>query len=158
MIAWSLTIALQIVVFVLNTVVLQANGLAAVAPGAEVRLPEMAVVLAYGLAAFTLWWAPLYAWCLLVSCWAKRVPFLWAFIPPIGLCLIEKIALASSHLAGLLERRISGAFALAFIPQSVTPGPHHGSGMPVIGLAQLDPLSFFASPELWIGLSRRPAS
>ena len=150
--AWALTTVLQIIVLALNSAVLQASGLAAVAPGAEVQPVEMAVVLAYGLAAFTVWWSPLYAWCLLVSGWAKRVPFLWAFVPPIGLCLIERITLGSSHLAGLLERRVSGAFELGFIPQPGTPGPHHASGMPVIGLAQLDPLQFLASPELWIGL------
>ena len=53
---------------------------------------SMPVGLLYSLIAITLWHAPLYAWLLLVSGWAKRAAALWAILPPLALCAIEKIA------------------------------------------------------------------
>ena len=43
------------------------------------------LVLLYGLAVLALWHAPIYAWLLLVSGWARRATFLWAVLPLIAI-------------------------------------------------------------------------
>ena len=52
----------------------------------------MTLVMLYGLTVHALWHAPLYAWLLLVSGWARRTPFLWAVLPPLALGVLERIA------------------------------------------------------------------
>jgi len=39
----------------------------------------------------------IYAWLLLVSAWARRAAFLWAFLPPLAIGVVEKIAFNTSH-------------------------------------------------------------
>ncbi|MGC8532910.1 MAG: hypothetical protein ACP5M1_12815 [Acidiphilium sp.] len=109
--------------------------------GAWPILPQ-AVVLLYGLATLSLWLLPIYGWLLLVSVWARRVPFLWAVLPPLALSVAEQIAFGTNHVSALLTDRLFGAFNAAFAPNG---------GMP-IQLSQLTPLRFVRTPGLWIGL------
>lgn len=87
-----------------------------------------------------LWYAPLYAWLFLVSAWAPRAPFLWAFVPPFVIFGVEKIAFNTSYFLNMLKYRLMG------------PGgdmnPHHASGV-----AALIPHHFFTAPGLWTGLA-----
>ena len=39
-----------------------------------------------------LWYAPLAAYLLLVSAWARRNVFLWAILPPVIAMLIERVS------------------------------------------------------------------
>src|SRR5258708_24382433 len=55
-----------------------------------------------------LFYAPLYAWLLLVSVWAPRAPFLWAFLPPFVIYGVEKIAFNTSHFLNMLRYRFEG--------------------------------------------------
>lgn len=87
-----------------------------------------------------LWYAPLYAWLFLVSAWAPRAPFLWAFLPPFVIYGVERIAFNTSYFLNMLKYRLTG------------PGgdmnPHHASGV-----AALIPQHFFTVPGLWTGLA-----
>src|SRR5213075_595333 len=56
----------------------------------------------------SLYYAPIFAWLLLVSAWAKRLPFLWAFLPLAAIGIIEKIVFNTVHFATMLGSRISG--------------------------------------------------
>jgi ABC-2 type transport system permease protein len=113
----------------------------------SVPLGDILAITAYGFVILTLWWAPLYAWFLLVSGWAKRAPFLWAVLPPIGLAVGEKIAFGTTHLGGLIQSRLFGAGDAGFIkPQHMIPGT-----MPEVGISQIDAGKFFTSPGLWLG-------
>jgi ABC-2 type transport system permease protein len=114
---------------------------------------QMPLVLLYGLATLTLWHAPLYGWLLLVSGWARRTPVLWAVLPPLAVCVVEKVALNTTHFASLLGYRLIGSYRAAF---DVTPQP--GSRVATVErLAQLDPARFLATPGLWIGLAMAAA-
>ena len=114
----------------------------------SVPLGDIVAVLAYGLAALTLWWAPLYAWLLLVSGWAKRAPFLWAVLPPLGLALAEKLAFGTTRLGDLILSRVFGGYEVAFvIPKRMAPGMNPTTYSP-----QIDPAKFVSAPGLWIGL------
>jgi ABC-2 type transport system permease protein len=107
-------------------------------------------VLLYALAVMTLWHAPLYGWLLLVSGWARRTTFLWAVLPPVAICVVERITYHSSYFSSLLKDRLIGFAADAFVlhaPGSPPLDPHF------ILLNQLTPGRFLSSPGLWIGLA-----
>ncbi len=55
-------------------------------------LTALIVVVATGL-----WMSPFIAWFLFVSTWAKRMPIMWAFLPPIVLGLLEWIVFRTRY-------------------------------------------------------------
>src|SRR5437763_11697249 len=77
-IAFILGQAAQIILLILGTMILEGSGIGGAVLWREFRLFQEPFVMFYGLTIFMLWWAPIYAWLLLVSAWAKRVPLLWA--------------------------------------------------------------------------------
>jgi ABC-2 type transport system permease protein len=106
---------------------------------------RMSAILVYGLVTLFLWHAPVYAWFLMVSAWARRAPFLWAVLPPLGICIAEKIAFDSSHVSVMLVNRLVGSFGVAF------DGLNQAQLLPV-QWSQLSPGNFLATPDLWVGL------
>jgi len=84
----------------------------------------------------------MYGWMLMVSAWAPRAPFIWAFLPPFVICIVEKVALNTSHLLELLEERLVGPGG------SMAEHDH-----PKDFMATLIPDHFFGRPGLWIGLA-----
>lgn len=138
----------QFIIFLLSTVVLLPSGLGATT---WERLPffQLSVILLYGIITSVLWAAPLYGWLLVVSGWARRATFLWAVLPWLAVCIVEKIAFNSAYFAHMLGRRLFGSYEDAFV---VVPQPH-GAVVPIVDrLTQLTPLNFLTSPGLWIGL------
>jgi len=105
-----------------------------------------ALLLLYILVVVALWHAPIYGWLLLVSVWARRATFLWAVLPPIALSILERIAFHTSFVASLLTHRVMGGVREAFAERA------HDADF-TLALAQPDPLKFFASPGLWVGLA-----
>jgi ABC-2 type transport system permease protein len=111
---------------------------------------QLQVVLLYTLPVVALWHAPIYAWMLLISAWARRTTFLWAVLPLLAICAVERIAFNSMHFAGMLKSRlfgfVSAAFALKTSDGTVV-DPH------LVPLSALTPGSFLGSGGLWIGLT-----
>lgn len=134
-----ITVVAQILLMLIDTVALASGGSALAALWSHWPLGRMTIGLAWTLIAFSLWYAPVWAWLLLVSAWARRAPFLWAMLPPLGLMLLEKIALGTSAVAHFVGWRLGGAFDSAFV------GGHNEIPRP-------DPASFFSNPDLYIGL------
>ncbi len=114
-------------------------------PLGDLSLGRMTVVMMYGVAIHALWFAPIYAYLLLVSAWAPRAPLLWAILPILALAAAEKIALGSAFLLSVLRYRVLGAMSEGFLPNAL-----HS---PITQLSQLEPARFFASPNLWLGLA-----
>ncbi|MDB5462959.1 MAG: hypothetical protein JWP23_1348 [Phenylobacterium sp.] len=143
-VAFVIATATQLVILLASVVILLSNGVPATAPGG----PDLAaqwVMELYGLVALTLWSAPLCGWLLLVSAWARRTPFLWAFLPPLALCLFEFLAFHTHKLWSALQYRLVGGLGEAF-----TVG---GQAKVVISHpSQLEPLRFLSLPGLWAGL------
>ena len=151
-IAAVIIVVTQLAMLLWSAIILMVSG---VSPFTPLPLLQMTLVLLYGLVTMTLWYAPVYGWMLLVSGWARRVPFLWAFLPPLAICLVEKLAFNTTWLIMLLGDRLSGGYAHAFVTHPHVVGPHVAKGaphVPMVGLAELDPGKFIASPGLWIGL------
>jgi ABC-2 type transport system permease protein len=144
MVIFAVVVATQLIVTIWGSLVLVANGLSAAPLWTEVPFAQMTLVLLYGLAAIALWYAPVYGWLILVSGWARRAAFLWAVLPPIGLCIVEKIAFDSSNLASVFSNRITGFAGDAF--NFDAPG---GMSEP---LRLIDPIRYLSSPGLWLGL------
>jgi ABC-2 type transport system permease protein len=141
--AFAIIVATQLIMMLLTTAVLVANGVNAAATWTQLPLFRMSLVLLYGLIVLTLWYAPVYGWLLLVSSWARRTTFLWAVLTPLALCVVEKLAFNTSYFSSMLGNRMTG-FTEGFNPQA--------RGDLVIDLAHLDPVKFLSSPGLWIGL------
>ncbi len=142
-IAIAVSLATQLVMLFLSTVVLSASGVGAAALWSRLPLFTMTLIMFYGVAVHVLWHAPLYAWLLLISGWARRTPLLWVVLPPMALGVFERIAFHTSLVASLVGYRVIGAMRVAFVATE---------GHDIRRLAQLDPLRFLISPGLWIGL------
>ena len=67
-------------------------------------------VVFYALVTLTLWHAPFYGYFLALSAWVKKGPFLWAVLPPIALCVFEKLAFDTSCVSDLIHDRLFGSF------------------------------------------------
>lgn len=142
-IAFAIALGTQLVLLAPASVLARSLGLE-VAPLLE-KLPlgTMAVVMLYGLAAHSLWFAPLYA-LLLVASVAVRRPLLWVIVPAIVVQVLERIAFGTQYAGAFIKYRLMGAMSEAFVP-GATKGP-------ITSLSQLDPARFLASPGLWLGL------
>jgi ABC-2 type transport system permease protein len=141
--------ALQLIMLLLSTAVLLLSGASAATYWAKLPFFQIELGLLYGLIVLALWHAPLYAWLLLVSGWAKRATFLWVVLPPLAITIFERIAFRTSYFGSLLKDRLIGFAGDAFnfhTPDGVPIDPHF------IPLTQLTPGKFLSSSGLGIGL------
>ncbi|MBU1376393.1 MAG: ABC-2 transporter permease [Alphaproteobacteria bacterium] len=142
----AVIIGAQLIMLVLSTIVVLLHG---VDPGrlwARVDMRLMWTVLPYGLFINALWLAPVYAWLLLISGWAKRMTFVWALAPPLAVALFERLAFNSSHFIHFLIERLLGGFGEAFSVR--------GEGRAAIDkFSDIDPIHAFSSPHIWGGLA-----
>ncbi len=148
LITFVVIIATQFMMLLISTIALLPSGLA----GSTWKvLPwfQLSIILLYGIVTMALWHAPVFAWLLLVSGWARRATFLWAVLPWLAIAAVEKMAFNSAYFAQMLGRRVGGSFEEAFVVTTYPKGSHY----PLVDrLTQLDPLKFLSSPGLWIGL------
>lgn len=103
-----------------------------------------------------LWYAPLAAYLMLVSAWAKRSAFLWAVMPPLVAMLIEKIAFGTAYIARFLgyRLRISDLLGLNHgAGRAAVAAGEHASGM----LDRMRPWEALANVDLWLGLAAAAA-
>ena len=140
-----LVVATQAVMLLVRTMVLVMSGMGAYAAATRPPLPSMTVVLVYGMVVHALWHAPLYAWFLLVSVWARRTPFLWAVLPPLAAAAMEKVVFGTAHLGHVIAYRLGGATQRAFQVR--------GRDELAIQVGQIDPARFLGTPGLWLGLA-----
>jgi ABC-2 type transport system permease protein len=148
MIGFALGMATQLVFLLWSTLILIGSGMSPAPLWAELRLLEMPVTEVYGIGVFTLWHAPIYAWLLLVSCWARRTPVLWAVLPIVVINVVERVTFHTSYFGKLMAYRFMGAMTAAFNVKPPTKGHYEA----VERLEQLNPLKFLGTPGLWIGL------
>jgi len=149
LLAFAITVALQLIMLLLNAAVLLVSGAGTGMPWAP-PLFEMELVTLYGTAALALWHAPIYCWFLLVSGWARRATFLWAVLPPLAIAAGERIAFRTSYFGLLMQDRLFGFAAGAFDLKDKAGVPIDAHFIP---LTQLAPGRFLSSPSLWLGLA-----
>lgn len=143
LIAFAIIVATQADMLLLSNAVLAANDLPTTT---REQWPffRHSLILAYGLATLALWHAPIYAWLLLVSGWARRATFLWAVLPSVLISMLERMALGTSYFGKLVSYRLVGHMPRAF---DLSPKGHQ-----INSLAQLTPAKFLSTPGLWVGL------
>jgi ABC-2 type transport system permease protein len=71
-------------------------------------------VVLYTMCATVLWYAPVGAYLLLVSAWAKRAVLAWAIAPPVLLAALEKLLLGTSVLGRIVQRGYGEMLNIAF--------------------------------------------
>lgn len=144
-VAFVITLVTETIMLLLSSGVLLANGLSVPTFWSRLELyPVMLGLLYHLVTVHMLWYAPLYAWLLLISAWARRTPFLWAALPPFAIAIFERVAFHSSHFVDFLEYRVSGGREALDKMQGnfpMDPGMHWTPGL------------FLATPGLWIGLA-----
>ncbi|HMK22335.1 MAG TPA: hypothetical protein VK466_08360 [Terriglobales bacterium] len=143
--AFLLTALTEVVMVLMSSAVLSASGLSVSAYWSQLQPFRTLLMLLYHLVtAHMLWYAPLYAWLLLISAWARRAPFLWAALPPLAIHIFERIAFHTNYFTQFLKYRIDGG------PQTVA---NMRGDFPLDPSLHLMPGAFLASPGLWLGLA-----
>ncbi len=144
LVTFAVTVATQFVMLLVSSAVLAGSGMSAAPLWTNVPFFKTAGINLYHLMVFHgIWYAPFYGWLLLVSAWAKRVPLLWAILPPVAIGVVEKLAFNTSHFATMLEYRFMGGPMSAASDDKMTMdmmAPHH------LG-------HFLTGAGLWIGLA-----
>jgi ABC-2 type transport system permease protein len=138
-------IATHLIMLAVGSAALAATGQNAALLWESWPLVNMSAALLYGLVAATLWYAPIWGWVLFVSSWARSMAILWAVLPPLGLCLAERIALDTRYLSALLDYRLNGYLHEAF---HIDPRTKHITDP----LTIITPAHYLATPGLWAGL------
>jgi ABC-2 type transport system permease protein len=149
LIVFAIMVIVHPILLLLSTLAPVLSGAGAATLRTQLSLFQMELVLLYALAVLALWHAPIYAWLLLVSGWARRATFLWALLPPLAIAIFERLAFRTSYVDSLLSDRFFGFATKAFDftdKNGVLIDPHF------IPLTQLAPGRFLSSPSLWVGL------
>ena len=142
--SFAIAVATQFVMLLLSSVALLGSGQNIGAFWAHMSFFHMSLMLLYHIVTVHgLWYAPLYGWLLLVSAWAPRAPFIWAFLPPFVIWGLEKIVFQTSHFLAMLQYRLAG-------PEPSSAAAPHGTVMEIISALTL--AQFLTTPGLWIGL------
>src|SRR5579862_2452264 len=107
-----------------------------------------------GLIVSILWFAPMGAFLLLVSAWARKNVILWATLPPVIAIFIERAAFGTRYTEHLLEYRSWSGIWNVLLSEPITPESGHGR---VYSLADLfDNISMsraFLNIDVWLGLA-----
>jgi len=141
---FAITVATQLLMLLMSTAVLVGSGLS-VTPLKQLPLFQMSLGLLYHLViVHSLYYAPIFAWLLLVSAWARRAPFLWAGLPLLAIGVVEKIAFNTTHFAAMLGARMSGGPEAPPYPMPADLAMH--------SMTHLGAVYFLSSSGLWIGL------
>jgi ABC-2 type transport system permease protein len=149
LVVFAIAVVVQLAMLLLSVAALLMSGGSVATLWRQLPLFQLQAVLLYTLAVLTLWYAPIYAWLLLISAWARRTTFLWALLPPLAVALVELIAFHTSYFGSLLRERFIGFAPKAFnfrMPDGDMIDPHF------IPITQITPGRFLGSPGLWIGL------
>jgi ABC-2 type transport system permease protein len=149
LIVFAIVVAMHLIMLLLSITTLLIRGGSVATLWSQLPLFQLQCVLLYSLVVITLWYAPIYAWLLLVSAWARRATFLWALLPPMAIALVELITFHTLHFGSLLKDRLFGFDATAFnltMPDGNTVDPHF------IPVSQITLGRFLGTPGLWIGL------
>ena len=143
LLAVALTFVLHALMRLLGGAVLLGSGQSAGALSSHAPLLPMTRSMFHHMVfGHVLWFAPFYAWLLLVSAWARRVPALWAILPPVGIGVLEKLIFNTSYFARILGSPMSGGMD--------TDAVAGGMANPLIHLEHTGPLS---NPGVWLGLA-----
>ena len=141
LVTFVVTIATQLAMLLLGSVVMMIAGKSAMAMWALPWLKMSSMLLYHLITVHSLYYAPFFGWMLFVSAWARRAVWVWAFLPVVTIGFVEKIVFNTSRFAGMLGSRMTGdASSRAGMDDGMMLGP-------------FAPGEFLSKPGLWIGLA-----
>ena len=141
LISFVITVAAQLLMLVTSSVIFAGSSVNIASMWAQASFFRVPLIWLYHLVTVHgLFYAPFYAWLLLVSAWAPRAPFLWAFLPPFVIYGVEKIAFNTTYFLAMLQYRLMG-------PGGGMATEHHQDFT-----STLIPHHFLSTPGLWSGL------
>ena len=141
LLGFGITLATEYLMLLVSSAIFAGSGVSITGLWTQASVLRIPLIWLYHLVTVHgLWYAPLYAWLLLVSAWAPRAPFMWALLPPFVICGVEKLAFNTSYFLNLLQYRFMGS-------RSMQSHDHAQDFM-----ASLPPHHFFSNPDLWTGL------
>lgn len=144
LLTFAVTVAMHVIMLLLNSLVLASNGMSVTALWSELSIFTMWGQMLYHLVtAHALWPFPVFCWLLLVSGWARRATLLWAALPVVAIAGIEKLVFNTSYFIAAVGVRLIGGGA----PTDFSPGQM----MPFGPMTHLTPFRFLGAPSLWIG-------
>jgi ABC-2 type transport system permease protein len=153
-VTFVVAIATDILIFVIETIALLAHHAPVVSAWTGIPVVSLLALMAYAAVVVTLWYAPIYAWFLLVSAWVRRIPLIMAVAPFILLPFFEKIAFHTHYVVDFISNRINGVFTVAFLNKYTEHS--HGRALTAHSPIPLNTLwtpgHFLAAPGLWGGL------
>ena len=133
------TVALQWLMFFAGMLGRIGNDVDAATLWATLPMTRMGLVLAYHqLLIHGLWYAPIFAWLLLVSAWARQAPLVWGVVPLFAVGVAERIIFRSSYFWAMLANRFGGGA--------------YGEMYSTYSMLHVPPAQIFVSPGLWLGL------
>ena len=145
LITFGIAVATQSIMLLMSSVVLVINGQSAWELWSRLAVfQRWEMLLFHFVGIHGLWGSPIYGWLLLVSAWARRVPILWAVLPPLAIGFGEKVAFKTTYFGNWIGSRFTGG------PEGTAIMEHHMSMDPAI---LLGPLHFLLNPGLWIGFA-----
>src|SRR6266508_1865988 len=106
----------HLILLLQSMVILLTSGMSAATLWPQLKYIPSPVTLIYALTVMALWHAPIYAWLLMVSGWARRATFLWAVLPFFVISVFERIAFRTSYFASLMRNRLMGWSAQGVVP------------------------------------------
>lgn len=143
---WTIAVGASLVDVAYTSLIWLLNGFDPRDLWARLDLPYLWLALAYGLPFMALWFAPILAWLLLVSAWARRAPVLWAAAPFVAAAVVGGAVAGPDAVRAALRSRIAGGVLEPF-----TAG---GLGRDwVSGFGDFEPGRLWSLPGLWIGVA-----
>lgn len=145
LLAFAITVLTQGIMLMISSAVLLASGQNAAILWSRVGVSHRwPMLLFHFLCIHGLWQSPVYAWLLLISGWARRVPILWATLPPLTIGIVERVAFNTTYFGSLIGTRFTGGSeGTAIMERSRAMDP----------TMMFAPLHFLINPGLWIGLA-----
>ena len=140
----AVTIVAQFGMLLLSSAVVAGSGQSVAFLWTRLSLARMSVLLFYHwTTVHVLWHAPIYGYLLLVSAAAPRTPVIWAFLPPLAIAFLEKIAFNTKHFVNFLWYRLAGNGMEALAASGA---------FPTAPMTEMTPGRFLGTADLWIGL------
>jgi ABC-2 type transport system permease protein len=157
LVALVVGIALFIVLLLISSAVLAFNDVSGTLLIRNAAFGEALLVHVYAAICAILWCAPLYAWAIFVSSWARRATFLWALMPPAAVMLFEGLAFGTQKFMAIVSTRFSGGLRYAFVEDAQAFNDDEfrleADHLPESLVSLMDPARFFSQPGLWIGIA-----
>jgi ABC-2 type transport system permease protein len=102
-----------------------------------------------------LWYAPIAAYFLLLSAWARKLVFLWAIVPLVALPPLEYVFFQSTHLLQFIGQRFGGYIRLMHLDESAFNVGTRDSAGPDLShvLSTVDVSGVLLSGETWLGVA-----